>query len=404
MHHSNSELEVLMRWYSEAYPHLTRLYSIGLSVLGKELWVMEISDHPGIHEPGEPEVKYIGNMHGNEVTGRETLLYLIQYLCANYSSDARVRELVDTTRIHILPSLNPDGYERAEEGDVASLLGRNNNNDLDLNRNFPDRFGRSRGEIQQETRAVIHWLEEHPFVLSANIHNGALVVNYPFDNSQSGSNVYTATQDDDIFVQLSKSYSLTHPTMHLGESCGESFANGITNGADWYNIDGGMQDFNYLYSNCMEVTIEQFCQKYPYAAELEGIWAANREPLLAFLEEVHRGVKGFVLNDAGMPIQGAQVRVEGRNHTVTTAATADYWRLLVAGGYRLQASADGYQTQTTNVTVGGGAAVIVNFTLVVGGATPSSTGSYVWGGAAPLRRYCLDLSVGIAALAAYLSA
>lgn len=349
--------------YSTAYPNITRLYSIGQSVQGRELWVMEVSDQPGVHEPGEPEVKYIGNMHGNEVTGRETLLYLIQYLCANYPSDPGVRDLVDSTRIHVLPSLNPDGYEVANEGD---LQGRNNANGIDLNRNFPDRFGRNQGEIQPETQAVIDWLDEYPFVLSANLHNGALVANYPYDNSRSGNNVYTATQDDDIFIQLSLSYSLAHPTMHTGIACfpGEIFFKGITNGADWYSVNGGMQDYNYLYSNCMEITIEQFCQKFPNASDLEGIWLANQRPFVAFIRQVHRGVKGFVYDKAGLPIQGARVTVDDRAHEVTTAMDGDYWRLLVAGDYQLSVSADGYRVTTVSVTVGDGEVVTRNFTLV----------------------------------------
>ena len=133
-HHDYKEMTALLKLFAMKYPSISRLYDAGKSVEGRKLWVMEISDNPGKHEPGEPEFKYVGNMHGNEVVSRELLLSLIDFLLTNYGKDPEVTELVDTTRIHIMPSMNPDGYEDSREGECSGVQGRANANEKDLNR------------------------------------------------------------------------------------------------------------------------------------------------------------------------------------------------------------------------------------------------------------------------------
>jgi carboxypeptidase D len=102
--------------------------------------LFQISDTPGVHEVLEPEFKYVGNMHGNEAVGREMLLLLVQYMLEGYGQDERITNLVDNTRIHIMPTMNPDGFEIAKEGDKQGYRGRANAHAVDLNRDFPDQF------------------------------------------------------------------------------------------------------------------------------------------------------------------------------------------------------------------------------------------------------------------------
>jgi carboxypeptidase D len=51
-------------------------------------------------------------------------------------------------------------------------------------------------------------------------------------------------------------------------------------------ISGGMQDYNYLHSNCFEITVELSCCKYPKAQELAKEWENNRNSLIYYMKQV----------------------------------------------------------------------------------------------------------------------
>ena len=134
------------------------------------------------------------------------------------------RWLLDNTRIHVMPSMNPDGFEVASEGTCQGGQGRYNARGFDLNRNFPDYFKQNNKRSQPETEAVKEWISKIQFVLSGNIHGGALVASYPFDNTPNSifSSVLSTpslTPDDDVFKHLAGSYSFNHGRMFTGEPC-----------------------------------------------------------------------------------------------------------------------------------------------------------------------------------------
>ncbi|XP_053976263.1 carboxypeptidase D-like [Hylaeus volcanicus] len=370
-HHNYIAMERYLKELNAKYPNITRLYSIGESVKGRQLYVMEITENPGVHSQNKPEVKYIGNMHGNEVVGREMLLLLLRYLCENYESNDRVTNILKNVRLHVLPSMNPDGYELSIEGDVYGERGRANAKGVDLNRNFPDQYETNNYNRQQEpeTKAVMDWIAKIPFVLSANFHGGALVANYPYDNGpQTASIAPNKSPDDKVFRALALAYSNAHPRMHLGEPCPpisntrlnmqsvleERFPNGITNGAAWYPVNGGMQDYNYVHSNDFEITVEIGCTKFPNATELPKYWLENREPFLRLIEMSRKGIHGVVRSSIGTPVPRAKISVDGIKHDIYTAEGGDYWRLLVPGKYDVTVSAVGYESQVQNVIVPSG--------------------------------------------------
>lgn len=47
-----------------------------------------------------------------------------------------------------------------------------------------------------------------------------------------------------------------------------------------------MQDFNYLSSNDLEVTLEVGCDKYPAASNLQQEWLDNKDAIMEYMWQV----------------------------------------------------------------------------------------------------------------------
>ncbi len=126
---------------AKAYSNITRLLEIGKSTMGRPIYVLVISNmktgstidafvklrhmrKEGVKNvtpmkayQGKPGHWIGGTTHGNEYTGTEVCLYIIDKLVSGYGSDPAVKKLVDNKTFYICPVINPDGlYNSVEKG------------------------------------------------------------------------------------------------------------------------------------------------------------------------------------------------------------------------------------------------------------------------------------------------
>jgi murein tripeptide amidase MpaA len=262
------EIEKELKSITAQYPEITKMFSIGKTSKGRNLWVIKLSNNVKVDDD-RPEFKYIANMHGDEIVGREMMLKLIKDLATQYGKDQQVTSLLDRVQIYIMPSMNPDG---------AAASKRGNGKNVDLNRDFPDFSTNDNKDTlegrQLETQAVMNWQKERKFVLSANFHGGAEVVNYPWDTA-------AAKFPQEAYVkQLSLEYADLAP--YIGAST--AFDNGITNGYAWYEVNGGMQDWSIYFRKDLQLTIEVSNDKWPAYTMVDYYYNQNKAALLRFIE------------------------------------------------------------------------------------------------------------------------
>jgi len=360
-YHTYQEITDTLTIWAQQFSNIAELHSIGQTVQGREMWIMKISDNVSFEE-AEPEFKYISTMHGDEVVGKEMLIELIRLLLHEYGTTQRITDLVDNTEIWIMPNMNFDGT-------VANS--RYNANGANLNRNFPDReygdppYPGHSYIIQPETQNMIDFTAQHNYVMSANFHGGALVANYPWDlklPGDPGVYPYSACPDDITFIDLALTYAVNNPPMYNSSI----FTNGITNGSAWYQIHGGMQDWNYFIYDCKEITMEISEIKWPPVSTLPQFWLENRESLLAYMEKVHTGIKGIILDSlTGLPIEAYVTILETGSGVSTDPDFGDYYKVISPGTYNVLVSAPDYRnTLVTNVYVDSFPATIIDIQLI----------------------------------------
>ncbi|MBP3762625.1 MAG: T9SS type A sorting domain-containing protein [Bacteroidales bacterium] len=273
-------VEMMQRWASD-YPDICSLDTIGTSIQGRLILALHIEGNRQ-QEILRPEFFYTSTIHGDEVTGYAMMLRLIDTLLTSYGHSPRLTALVDGTAIYINPLANPDGTYRMGNHTVQGAM-RYNADYVDLNRTFPDPFSPTAKALPQENAAMIAYTNAHRFRLSANLHGGSEVANYPWDSFTSADRPHP---ESDWWKAVCRRFVDTCRAVDNGY-LRDVADEGYIAGGDWYVIGGGRQDYMNYYHDCLELTLEISSEKTPPAAQLPAFWRRLRSALLNYIEEIY---------------------------------------------------------------------------------------------------------------------
>ena len=300
------EIEKVLKQFAAKYPTFMKLISLGKSVENRDLWMVKLSDNVNVDEV-EPEVKYIANMHGNEIVGRELMVLLIKDLAEGYSN----------------------GNSRIKR--------RGNAKWTDLNRDFPDFTTQdnqnSPNGRDPETKAIMKFQAQRNFALSANFHGGTKVVNYPWDTTSSDFPL------DKLVKEISVEYAKENQDMRNSRR----FKQGVVNGYDWYEVDGGMQDWSYKWHGDLQVTVELSNTKWPDYDDMDDYYKENRESLVRYLERISQGA-GFNSQDKNLKGQVEIIKTSGSSQSTLGKfpfGGGEFYKVLENGNYQFKVNAQG---------------------------------------------------------------
>lgn len=259
-----------------------RVETIAVSEHGRDVIALHYGDTT------EAALLIVGGIHGNEAIGREAVVALAP----------RIR---DIRGMIIVPDANPDGHashtrdlepiaEEPEGSLSLSALAL-----TDRNRCFPDRCDGKRRCTAPEVDGLMALIARHRPRSVIGVHAGALVVSLPYDasctqpfNTFPPAKIYTPGPSWDAHVAAARVFvdALADRTELLVPS-------GYTNGAQWYELFGGMQDFALMHGARISMTLEVSVRKSPSGADVARV-LDNVVPAMEALarslvgDEVHR--------------------------------------------------------------------------------------------------------------------
>ncbi|MEU6125027.1 M14 family metallopeptidase [Streptomyces sp. NPDC047123] len=303
-YHNYAEMNAEIDQRIAAHPDLISKRVIGKSYSGRDIVALKISDNVGTDE-AEPEVLFTHHQHAREHLTVEMALYLLRELGDDYTTDARIKKLVDSREIWIVPDLNPDGGEY----DIATGSYRSwrknrqpnsgsSNVGTDLNRNWNFKWGccggssgstgsetyrGARGESAPEVKVVADFVRsrvvggKQQIRAGIDFHTYSELVLWPYGYTYNDTAPGLTQDDRDAHAAVGRKMAAS---------------NGYTpeQSSDLYITDGSIDDWLWGNQKIFSYTFEMYPTSagaggfYPPDEVIERETNRNRDAVLQLLE------------------------------------------------------------------------------------------------------------------------
>ncbi len=289
------------------YPSIVKVFSIGKSYQGRDIWMAKVSDNVNTDE-NEPEVLIDALHHAREHLSTEQALAVLKWLTQGYATDATVKRLVDTREIFIVFALNPDGMRYDLTGNPFRAWRKNLQKTAagvpiytDLNRNYGYKWACCGGSSSNrtattyrgpsvwsapETRALRDFVNSRVIggIQQIRTHitlhtNGELIL-WPYGYTKTNIPPDMTTQDHAAFVAMGKAMAARN-----GYTAEQS--------SDLYITDGDQIDWLYFQHRIFSYTFELYPTEkptvwgdhYPPDEAIPSQTARNRSAILYLIDQ-----------------------------------------------------------------------------------------------------------------------
>ena len=309
-YHNYPEMVADINAVAAAHPDIVRVFSIGKSYQGRDIWAAKISDNVATDE-GEWEVLFDALHHAREHMTVEQALYLLHLLADNYGTDAAITDLVRSREIWIIFAVNPDGFRfdlTCTSGSHAPYCAWRKNRQpnagttaigTDPNRNYGYRWaccGGSSGNPASITyRGRVAWSAPETrvvrdFVLSRIVggiqqikahitfHTNGQLILWPYGYTKTDIPADMTVLDHQAFVAMGRAMAARN-----GYAAKQSSDLYITDGdqIDW--LYGNQRIFSFTWELYPPETSTVWGDHYPADETIAAQTARNRSALLYFI-------------------------------------------------------------------------------------------------------------------------